>query len=209
MGAEDEGRATTPTQHEALEHSGDPAVRAKLIAALSGMSAHEINRRRHRLVALVTFCCVALVPWVVVLSLTLPRRQSVHNWRGVWVGYDLLEVLVLGLTAYLGWRGRQLVLLSATVAGTLLLADAWFDVMTADRGSRLGSLLMSVLIEIPLALLLWHGAWTLVRLSSSAPDAPVHTGFRAMWRLPIVPLADEVMSESDRAAGDDAGGKGR
>jgi len=100
------------------------------------------------------FAILALgtVPWVIFLAVTLPRHATFAHYRGVWVGFDAALVAVLALTGFLAWRGRPRVALASTAAATMLLVDAWFDVMTTPRGHGwFMSLALAVLVELPLA----------------------------------------------------------
>ena len=105
------------------------------------------------------FAVLALgtVPWVIFLAVTLPRHATFAHYRGVWVGFDIGLVAVLALTARLAWRASPHVALAATAAATMLLVDAWFDVMTTPRRHGLVmSLVLAALVEIPLAAIcLW------------------------------------------------------
>jgi hypothetical protein len=105
------------------------------------------------------FALLALgaVPWVIFLAVTLPRHATFAHYRGVWVGFDAALVVVLAMTAYMAYRGRPWVALSATAAATMLLVDAWFDVMTTPRGHGLWlSWLLAIVVEVPLAgICLW------------------------------------------------------
>jgi hypothetical protein len=95
---------------------------------------------------------VFLIPWIVYLANTLPRRDVDTHYRGAWVGFDLLLVAAIVLTAYYAFRVDTRVQLPATATATLLLVDAWFDVMTAGhRQATLVALLMAVCIELPAA----------------------------------------------------------
>jgi hypothetical protein len=100
---------------------------------------------------------IGAVPWVIFLAVTLPRHATFAHYRAVWVGFDAALVVVLALTAYMAWRGHAYVALSSTAAATMLLVDAWFDVMTTPRGhGLLLSLALAVLVELPLAAIcLW------------------------------------------------------
>jgi hypothetical protein len=93
----------------------------------------------------------ATVPWTVYLAMTLPDHSRTHNYRAAWVGFDILLVVVLLLTAYVAWRGRPLVGLLAASAATMLVVDAWFDVTTSNRFELPGALLSAALVELPLA----------------------------------------------------------
>ena len=93
----------------------------------------------------------ATLPWTVYLAMTLPKHANTHHYRLTWVGFDIMLVVVLLATAYLAWRGNLLVGQLATVAATMLVLDAWFDVNTSNRADRPAAILSAVLIELPLA----------------------------------------------------------
>jgi hypothetical protein len=93
----------------------------------------------------------ATIPWTAYLAVSLPDRARTHNYRVAWVGFDILLVVVLLLTAYVAWRGRRLVGLLAASAATMLIVDAWFDVTTSNRSEVFGALLSAAFVELPLA----------------------------------------------------------
>ena len=100
---------------------------------------------------------IALVPWTLWLTWSLPAQHVARHWRLAWVGYDLALALLLLATGVAGIRRSPQIVVAAAAAGTLLVADAWFDVVTAARGGELvESVLEAVFAEIPLALVcLW------------------------------------------------------
>jgi len=62
-------------------------------------------------------------------------------------------VVAIVLTAYYAFQMDDRVQLPAMATATLLLVDAWFDVMTAGGRNATGeALLMALLVEIPAAL---------------------------------------------------------
>jgi hypothetical protein len=96
---------------------------------------------------------VAFLPWTLWLTWTLPAQHLAYHWRAAWVGYDVALALLLLATGIAGGRRSPRIVLFATAAGTLLLADAWFDVFTAAHGGELyESILEAAFAEIPLAL---------------------------------------------------------
>jgi hypothetical protein len=97
---------------------------------------------------------VGTVPWVAYLAMTLPRHATSVHYRSVWVGFDIGLVIVLAATAYYAWRGRPRVALPATATATMLIIDAWFDVLTTphDRGLVV-AVILAVLVELPLAVI--------------------------------------------------------
>ena len=97
------------------------------------------------------FCAVVTVPWIVYLAITLPHSQRVHD-RTAWVGFDIGLVIMLSLTAFLAWRGQPKVALAAIATATMLVVDAWFDVLTSQRGSAQLMAVVLAVVEIGLAI---------------------------------------------------------
>lgn len=107
---------------------------------------------------------LALIPWILYLSFTLPMQYTAYNWKLTWVGFDGLLALLMGLTALCGWRRRQLVMPLSFATGVLLLCDAWFDVMTAAPAERAASVASAGVLELPLAFVMIAGSLRLLRL---------------------------------------------
>lgn len=97
------------------------------------------------------FAAIVTVPWIVYLAFSLPRTERVHE-RAAWVGFDIGLVIMLGLTAFLAWRGRPKVALAATATATMLVVDAWFDVLTSRSGTDQAMALALSVVEIGLAI---------------------------------------------------------
>lgn len=97
---------------------------------------------------------VGLLPWTVVLALTLPPTTEARHWNTAWAGLDVLIAAGLAGTAWLAWRRDPRVTLPATVTATLLTVDAWFDVTTAAPGGEFAmSVTLAVVAELPTAAL--------------------------------------------------------
>jgi nitrate reductase gamma subunit len=98
------------------------------------------------------------------------------------VGFDGTLAAALAATAVLALWRRQLVILAATIAGSLLFCDAWFDATTAAGSDRWLSFL-SIPVEVGLALVLLGTAAGLVN-HLSAPGGKQggsrHSAFRAL-----------------------------
>ena len=102
------------------------------------------------------FCgaALAILPWIVSLGFELPERSTAQHYNLAWVGFDLLLVLAMARTAMFAWKGRRQVQLPAVATATLLIVDAWFDVMTASGSRALTeALIFALLLELPLAAL--------------------------------------------------------
>jgi hypothetical protein len=96
---------------------------------------------------------VCLVPWTLWLTFSLPSRHVSQHYDLAWVGFDVGLVCMFLLTARAGYRGSRLLAPFAAATGALLVADAWFDVVTSGPGERLEAALEAGLAEVPLALL--------------------------------------------------------
>ena len=148
--------------------SGERAALSRRLAALDSdlPSLSEGDERRRRFVVLLTGASVGLVPWIVLLALKLPHRYLAGHWTLTWVGFDIVLLSGLSLTAWLAWRRRQAVVIAAFITGTLLTCDAWFDVTTASgRVDTITAIASALLLELPLAALLFAVASHLLRLS--------------------------------------------
>jgi hypothetical protein len=177
-----------------------PAERAELCRALAALDGpappaeSELPagpRRRALALTAIIVCCAALAAWTGLLAVTLPRYYHTGGWRGAWVGFDLALLVAFALTAWAGWRHRQLVIICLVVLATLLCCDAWFDVTLDLRTSGfLASLLMALCVELPLAALAIVGARRLMRMNIRALGR-----FRGLpgpvpplWRIPLYGL---------------------
>ena len=158
---ESELRAMTPTERRRL---------ARSIAAMD--YPHPLlgiyqARGRWLGVLISVIACAVLAGWIIVLALTLHRSFHSHHWRGAWVGFDFILLFAFAATGWAFWRGRQIVIACLIITGTLLCCDAWFDVIL-DLGTRdiWGSVASALLVELPLAFLMFSGARRLIRLSA-------------------------------------------
>lgn len=101
-----------------------------------------------------------LLPWTVYLAETLPAEEVSTNYDAVWAGFDVLLGLALAGTAYFALRRSRYLTTAATAAATLLVVDAWFDVLTTPGAQRIESILLAGFVELPLAAvciwLSWH-----------------------------------------------------
>jgi hypothetical protein len=96
-------------------------------------------------------CSLVLIPWIVYLGLTLPSRQLSRHYDIAWVGFDVMELLALGATGLFALRHSRYLALTSAAAATLLIVDAWFDVLTSNRHQLPQAIVLAVLIELPLA----------------------------------------------------------
>ena len=113
-----------------------------------------INRLQVRLLGWIfSVGAVVLVPWTAHLAYTLPNRTIDTHYRIAWVGFDVLLVVTIFLTAYYTFRMDPRVELPATALATLLVVDAWFDIRTSsNRAAALAAVFLALTVEIPSAL---------------------------------------------------------
>lgn len=113
---------------------------------------------------LAVYAAIALIPWTIYLAFTLPESYTAQHWQAAWVGFDVLLLAFMIATAVLGFAQHRWLTLFAFATGVLLVCDAWFDVLTAERGDFLASVLIAVLGELPLAAVLIIGTLRITRL---------------------------------------------
>jgi hypothetical protein len=121
---------------------------------------------------------LVLIPWIV-LMFTVPSVTNVpKHWELVWGGFDCFLVLGFGVTAFRLITRSPRGAVTAAMTGTMLLIDAWFDVLTTHRGGQIVSILMAVFAEIPCALICFAVSRRIVRLFEQAKDYLAEAGFQ-------------------------------
>jgi hypothetical protein len=95
--------------------------------------------------------CLVLLPWTIYLGYSLPSRQMSSHYDVAWAGFDVILLVALASTGYFALRRSRHLATAAAATATLLVVDAWFDVMTSPPGQVAESLALAVLIELPLA----------------------------------------------------------
>jgi hypothetical protein len=152
------------------------------------MPGLNLSRGRRLGVLLSVVACLVLAGWIVILALTLHRNYTTTHWRLAWVGFDVAELAAFAATGWAFWRGRQIVIACLIVTATLLCCDAWFDVILDLRTSDMWwSIASALLIELPLAFLMFNAARRLIRLSAlvalSQEGEPEQVP--PLWRIPL------------------------
>ena len=79
----------------------------------------------------------------------------------MWTGLDVFELLGMALTGWCLWRRLPNLAVAAALTGTLMLCDAWYDVVTT-AGRAEGTSVALACLEIPLAVLSFAVARTVV-----------------------------------------------
>jgi hypothetical protein len=105
---------------------------------------------------LFALCSVILLPWTIYLARTLPSRQESPHYDVAWAGFDVILLIGLATTAYFALRRSRFLTISASASATLLVVDAWFDIMTAPGDQIAQAIVLAAAAELPLAAIcLW------------------------------------------------------
>jgi uncharacterized membrane protein YraQ (UPF0718 family) len=91
---------------------------------------------------------------MVVLGISLPATESARHWAVAWIGLDVMETTALAVTGWFVLRRDMRVGMAASAAGAFLLADAWFDITTAQpTWDVLQATMLALFVELPLVVL--------------------------------------------------------
>jgi hypothetical protein len=101
---------------------------------------------------LLALTAAGLIPWTLYLTFTLPSRQVTEHYDVAWVVFDIALLSAIATTAYCAVRGSEWLVPFAAVTGTMLVCDAWFDVVTSIGGNDwVEAVLEAIFAELPLA----------------------------------------------------------
>jgi hypothetical protein len=130
---------------------------------------------------LALLCALGLIPWMIYLAKTLPSRQRAVDYDIAWIGYDAAMAVVLAALAYCALRRKPATGAVAAVLATMLVIDAWFDIVTTDKPRQLMfAILSAVLAEIPLAIVC---AW--VAFNAERVQARAYLSLRMPWERAV------------------------
>jgi len=126
-----------PLIEEELEATGSVRIRpARWVTLLLGLVA------------------IGLVPWTLYLTFSLPSRHVTFHYDLAWVGFDVALACAFAATTLAALRRSHWLVPLAAVTGTMLVCDAWFDIVTSQSGSEMWEAVAeAVLGELPLAAL--------------------------------------------------------
>ena len=130
---------------------------------------------------------LGLLPWALWLSASLKPHHVTERWDLAWSGFDTgLALLFLG-TALAAHKRSPWVGALAAATGTLLVTDAWFDVILESHADELRqSIVLAVFAELPTAAFCFWIAYRTERFLAKVVEEALH-----------VPPAGEGASEGD------------
>jgi hypothetical protein len=119
---------------------------------------------------------VGLLPWTLWLSSSLKPHHATDHWDVAWAGFDTGLAAAFVLTALAAWRRSPWISVAAAATGTLLVADAWFDIVLESHGELLWAVLFAVCAELPLAAVCFWIAYRTERFLAQIVQAAVGRG---------------------------------
>ena len=101
-----------------------------------------------------------LGPWTLYLTYSLPSRHLTRHYDLAWVGFDVALLVAFAVTGLSAIRPSKWLVPAAAASGTMLLCDAWFDIVTSSGGGeQVAAILQACLAELPLAALCGYIVW--------------------------------------------------
>ena len=101
---------------------------------------------------LLTAVAVFLLPWTLYLTFTLPSRHVTSHYDVAWVGFDIALLTAFAATSWAAIRSSPWLVPLAAATGTMLVCDAWFDIVTSQSGGEMAEAVAEAVFgELPLA----------------------------------------------------------
>ncbi|MFL5961381.1 MAG: hypothetical protein ACJ757_00610 [Gaiellaceae bacterium] len=133
------------------------------------------TRLRHWVIALFGVIGVGLLPWTIWLSASLKADHETRHWDLAWSGFDSGLALAFLLTAFAAWRKSPWVGALAAATGTLLVTDAWFDIVLESHADELrNAVYLAVFAELPIAALCFWIAYRTERFLALIVGEALH-----------------------------------
>jgi hypothetical protein len=130
---------------------------------------------RHWVIGLYGLIGVGLFPWTIWLSASLKPDHQTRHWDIAWLGFDVALALAFLLTALAAWRRSPWVGALAAATGTLLVTDAWFDVVLESQSDDIrNAIVLAVVAELPIAVLCFWIAYRTERFLALLVHQALH-----------------------------------
>jgi hypothetical protein len=118
---------------------------------------------------------IALLPWTTWLATSLGPHHTTNDWNVAWSGFDTGLAVMFLSTAVAAYRRSPWVGALAAATGTLLITDAWFDiVLESHADERRNSILLAVLVELPTAAVCFWIAYRTERFLAKVVEQALH-----------------------------------
>jgi hypothetical protein len=118
---------------------------------------------------------IGLLPWAFWLSASLPPTHHSAHWDVAWSGFDVGLAICFCGTAVAAYRRSPWVGAFAAATGTLLVTDAWFDVVLESHGNEeLTAVFEALVFELPAAAVCFWLAYRTERLLALVVGRALH-----------------------------------
>jgi 4-amino-4-deoxy-L-arabinose transferase-like glycosyltransferase len=118
---------------------------------------------------------LAMLPWTIWLASSLKPHQVTERWDLAWSGFDTALAVAFLLTAFAAWQRSPWVGALAAATGTLLVTDAWFDIVLESHSDQLRkAIFLAVFAELPLAALCFWIAYRTERFLALIVEQVLH-----------------------------------
>jgi hypothetical protein len=130
---------------------------------------------RHWVIAVYGAIGVGLFPWTIWLSASLKPDHQTRHWDIAWSGFDIALALTFLLTALAAWRRSPWVGALSAATGTLLVTDAWFDIVLESQSDDIrNAIVLAAVAELPIAVLCFWIAYRTERFLSLLVHQALH-----------------------------------
>jgi len=111
---------------------------------------------------------IGLLPWSIWLAASLNPDHETTRWDLAWSGFDTALAVLFLLTALAAWLRSPWVGIAAGATGTLLVTDAWFDIVLESHSDELRvAIFFALFAELPVAALCFWIAYRSERFIAS------------------------------------------
>jgi hypothetical protein len=139
---------------------------------------------------------IGLLPWTVWLSKSLKPHHVTTRWDLAWSGFDSGLAVIFIVTAIAAYRRSPWVAPLAATTGTLLVVDAWFDIVLESHADELrNSIMLAVFAELPAAAICFWVAYRVERVVSHLAAAGQRTAESHLVGVLKIPADGESARE--------------
>jgi hypothetical protein len=118
---------------------------------------------------------LGLLPWTITLASSLKPHHVTESWDLAWTGFDCALAVMFLATAYAAYRRSPWVAALAAATGTMLVTDAWFDiVLESHADERRTAVILALAAELPTAALCFWIAHRTERFLALAVEQALH-----------------------------------
>jgi hypothetical protein len=139
---------------------------------------------------------IGLLPWTVWLAESLQPHHETNRWDLAWSGFDSGLALIFVVTAVAAYRRSAWLAPLAATTGTLLIVDAWFDIVLESHADELrNSILLAIFAELPAAAICFWIAYRVERVVSHLATAGQRAAERDLVGVLEVPADGQPARE--------------